>query len=98
VTDEASSAPDADNRRKVPGISKWADRGPGLDMSVRRRSRGGRGLGPIGGLGGGAVPGTTPLWDSKTGKNPGARLEVQDDGNVVIYDGSRPLWSTKTGS
>jgi hypothetical protein len=42
--------------------------------------------------------GTTPLWDSKTGKNPGARLEVQDDGNVAIYDGSRPLWSTKTGS
>jgi hypothetical protein len=37
------------------------------------------------------------VWSSHTGGNPGARLHVQDDGNVVIYarDG-RPIWATHT--
>ena len=37
------------------------------------------------------------IWNSQTWGNPGARLHVQDDCNVVIYarDG-RPLWNTRT--
>ncbi|MGW0196080.1 hypothetical protein [Nonomuraea sp. NPDC003201] len=37
------------------------------------------------------------LWDSKTGGNPGARLEMQKDGNLVVYKGTTPLWDSKTG-
>lgn len=41
--------------------------------------------------------GMTVLWSSNTYPYPGARLEVQDDGNVVIYDASlRARWSTRT--
>jgi hypothetical protein len=37
------------------------------------------------------------LWSSKTDRNPGSRLEVQTDGNVVIYTPSnRAIWSTRT--
>ena len=37
------------------------------------------------------------VWDSATDGNPGSRLVVQDDGNVVIYrpDGT-PIWDTGT--
>ena len=51
---------------------------------------------------GNPCPSKTPaqmavLWSSNTYPYPGARLEVQDDGNVVIYDASlRARWSTKT--
>jgi hypothetical protein len=35
------------------------------------------------------------VWSSETNGNPGAHLEVQNDGNVVIYasNGATPLWS-----
>lgn len=36
------------------------------------------------------------VWSSGTGGHPGARLRVQDDGNVVIYDGSQAIWNTGT--
>ena len=29
-------------------------------------------------------------------RDPGAHLAVQDDGNMVIYQGSSPLWATNT--
>lgn len=35
-------------------------------------------------------------WDSRTQGKPGATLAVQDDGNVVIYDGNRAIWNTRT--
>jgi hypothetical protein len=40
------------------------------------------------------------VWDvGVTAGHPGAWLIVQDDGNVVIYDGSsHPLWATNTVS
>jgi hypothetical protein len=39
------------------------------------------------------------LWDvGVTAGHPDGWLVVQDDGNVVIYDGDhRPLWATNTG-
>jgi hypothetical protein len=37
-------------------------------------------------------------WTSVTDNNPGARLAVQDDGDVVLYRGNRAIWSTHTGS
>lgn len=30
-------------------------------------------------------------------REPGAHLADQDDGNMVIYQGSSPLWATNTG-
>jgi hypothetical protein len=37
------------------------------------------------------------LWASNTAGNAGAYLEVQNDGNVVIYSASgAALWSTGT--
>lgn len=39
----------------------------------------------------------TGLWDSDSAKHPGARLDVQDDGNVVVLDPffGAELWSSK---
>jgi hypothetical protein len=37
-----------------------------------------------------------PVWSSKTDRHPNAHLVVQDDENVVIYQGDRPIWSTGT--
>ncbi|MFC5824707.1 hypothetical protein [Nonomuraea insulae] len=48
-----------------------------------------------------ASSGSTALLTARAAtasRLPGARLEVQNDGNVVIYDGTRPLWSTQTAS
>lgn len=37
------------------------------------------------------------VWSSNTAGNPGARLLMQEDGNLVIYDsGGRPLWDAGT--
>lgn len=36
-------------------------------------------------------------WQTRTWDNSGARMLVQDDGNVVIYNGTRLLWQTGTG-
>jgi hypothetical protein len=42
------------------------------------------------------VQGTKPLWDTKTAGNPGATLNVQDDGNLVIYSQDhRAIWSSR---
>ncbi|MBV8884893.1 MAG: hypothetical protein JO235_12985 [Chroococcidiopsidaceae cyanobacterium CP_BM_RX_35] len=39
------------------------------------------------------------IWASGTAGNPGAFLQVQDDGNVVIYSSmGQPLWTTSTVS
>ena len=39
----------------------------------------------------------TPIWGSGTFSFPGARLLVQNDGNVVVYDTAGvPRWSTNT--
>lgn len=40
----------------------------------------------------------TSIWSSNTGKNNGAKLWVQYDGNLVIYSesGNKVLWSAKT--
>jgi len=38
-----------------------------------------------------------PVWSTNTSGNPGARLQVQDDGNVVLVaPGERAIWSTNT--
>ena len=39
------------------------------------------------------------IWSSGTAGYEGAYLEVQDDGNVVIYTKAnrKPIWSTGTG-
>lgn len=44
--------------------------------------------------------GTSAVWASGTGGNPGAFLGIQDDGNIVIYKSDRrtPLWATSTAS
>jgi len=36
-------------------------------------------------------------WQTSTWDNRGARLLVQDDGNVAIYNGTRLIWQTNTG-
>jgi hypothetical protein len=37
------------------------------------------------------------IWSAGTKGNPGAYLDIQDDGNVVIYTSARKaLWSTNT--
>lgn len=35
-------------------------------------------------------------WSTKTAKSGADRLVVQDDGNVVLYSGTRRIWETKT--
>ena len=41
--------------------------------------------------------GGTALWASNTAGNSGAYLQVQNDGNVVVYSASGAvLWSTGT--
>jgi hypothetical protein len=37
-----------------------------------------------------------PVWASNTAGHYDAFLVVQNDGNVVIYDGGRPIWATGT--
>ncbi|MGI5132596.1 hypothetical protein ACQEVB_37740 [Pseudonocardia sp. CA-107938] len=40
------------------------------------------------------------LWDSRTGGNPGARAQMQGDGNLVVVSSGpafRPLWDSATG-
>lgn len=37
-----------------------------------------------------------PTWSTNTAGSRGDHLVVQDDGNVVLYAGSRPLWWTNT--
>lgn len=38
-----------------------------------------------------------PMWASNTAGNPGARLIIQDDGNVVSYrTDNHPIWDTGT--
>lgn len=40
------------------------------------------------------------IWDSRTGGNPGARAQMQTDGNLVVVSrapASRPLWDSATG-
>jgi hypothetical protein len=39
-----------------------------------------------------------PAWASDTAGNPGARLILQDDGNLVVYLAQRAIWSTGTHS
>jgi hypothetical protein len=36
------------------------------------------------------------VWASGTYGHPGARLAMQADGNLVIYQGSTPIWNTGT--
>ena len=36
-------------------------------------------------------------WNSVTAGNAGARLELQDDGNLVVYNAAKALWSRYTG-
>lgn len=36
------------------------------------------------------------VWSTDTAGYPGARLVLQDDGNMVLYQGERPIWSTDT--
>lgn len=38
----------------------------------------------------------TAIWTSPGNDSPGARLIVQDDCNVVIYNGFTPIWATGT--
>lgn len=33
------------------------------------------------------------IWDTNTQGHPNARLAVQDDGNVVIYNGTKAIWA-----
>ncbi|MFE7559996.1 hypothetical protein [Kitasatospora sp. NPDC057500] len=33
-----------------------------------------------------------PLWESRTGRHPGAYLAIQNGGNLVVYYGGTPLW------
>jgi hypothetical protein len=37
-----------------------------------------------------------PLFNTQTHRFPGASLAVQDDGNLVVYQGSTPRWATNT--
>jgi lysophospholipase L1-like esterase len=38
----------------------------------------------------------TKTWQSRSGGHTNARLFVQGDGNMVIYDGQGPIWNTGT--
>lgn len=39
-----------------------------------------------------------PLWDSKTAGNPGAKAQMQADGNLVLLSSAnKPIWDSKTG-
>jgi hypothetical protein len=38
----------------------------------------------------------SPRWDSGTWGFPGSFLIMQNDGNLVIYQGSTPLWASNT--
>ena len=35
-----------------------------------------------------------PIWHIGTHGNPGAYLVLQDDGNLVVYEGDAALWNT----
>ena len=43
-------------------------------------------------------PGGTAIWASGTNGNSGATLTLQDDGNLVVYQGSNALWATSTNN
>jgi hypothetical protein len=36
------------------------------------------------------------LWDSKTHGQASNRCTMQEDGNLVIYNGDRPVWASHT--
>lgn len=36
------------------------------------------------------------VFNTRTDRNPGAYLALQDDGNLVIYRGNRALWASNT--
>jgi len=36
------------------------------------------------------------LWSTSTSGHPGARLVLQDDGNLVVVQGTKTLWSSRT--
>jgi hypothetical protein len=39
----------------------------------------------------------TPIWATGTSNSPGARIVVQNDGNLVIYNaGGAPVWASNT--
>src|SRR5947207_5980179 len=41
--------------------------------------------------------GAEPLWQTGSGRSPGAFLAFQNDGNLVLYSAERePLWATAT--
>ena len=43
------------------------------------------------------TPQGTPYWDTATHGNPGSSLVMQDDGNLVVYNGAnRALWASNT--
>ena len=44
----------------------------------------------VGSLGG------NPLWSTHTQGSPSTRLQMQNDGNLVLYSGSHSVWSTHT--
>jgi len=41
--------------------------------------------------------GTRVIWASRTVRYGGATLTAQEDGNVVLYQGTAARWSTRTG-
>lgn len=43
-----------------------------------------------------ATPYETTLWSSLSSGHPGATLAIQDDGNLVVYDGTTALWNSGT--
>jgi hypothetical protein len=42
------------------------------------------------------APGHKSVWSTRTHRNPGSVLVVQNDGNLVLYKDRRPLWSSGT--
>ena len=42
------------------------------------------------------TPYENTVWASGAGGHPGAYFAVQDDGNLVVYDGSTALWNSHT--
>ena len=45
----------------------------------------------------GKVTERAPVWATGTSGRPGARAELQRDGNFVVYDiADRPIWSSGT--
>lgn len=36
------------------------------------------------------------VWSAESGSHPGAHLAIQDDGNLVVYEGANVLWTSNT--